>query len=429
MERKPIRVLSLVLALALVLTACSSEQTTTTTAGQDTTTTTAAPGTTAAPADTTTTEPASTEPIKIGALTSLNGNFTPWGVSVVDGMQLAVNELNDAGGVDGRMLELVVADDESNADVGVTALERLIERDGVVAAGGVISSDVGVNASRVAEELEVPLFLVKAGSDAILTRDSRYTFRTCLPSAPMTMAPLQQYAASVGITSVGAIIADYAWGQAIKSALENSVGTDPNIELQVEVAPPGEREFTTYLRSLEGLNPEIIAVTGHPPGSGAITAQSADLGFDVPIIGAWTPLSLIMGGLAETAIGRYADFKCVDHDSESYQELARRYLEFSDNTFMEDDAVAGYGIVLMVAEAVGAVGDDPKAVAEYLHANTFELPGYAFDMAWTEWGEFANAQISVVILSEGPAPEGTNTGGDWWVETLFISDPLEPFEP
>lgn len=84
------------------------------------------------------------EPIRIGALTSLTGNFTPWGVQVCDGMQLAVNEINQRGGVDGRRLELVVADDQSQAEEGTRAIERLSEREGVVAVGGIISSDVGL---------------------------------------------------------------------------------------------------------------------------------------------------------------------------------------------------------------------------------------------------------------------------------------------
>ena len=58
------------------------------------------------------------DPIIIGALTSLTGPFTPWGVQVRDGMQLAVDELNAAGGVAGRPLELRVVDDESNPEAG-----------------------------------------------------------------------------------------------------------------------------------------------------------------------------------------------------------------------------------------------------------------------------------------------------------------------
>ena len=353
--------IALLTALLLVVAACSPDEAADTTeATQETTgTTEGAPDTTEGSTDTTE-APAPTEPIKIGALTALTGNFTPWGVHVRDGMQMAVDEINAAGGVDGQMLELVVADSESNAEAAVTAFERLVEQDGVVAVGGPISSDVGLNTAIAAEELQIPLFLVKAGSGAILTQDSRYTFRTCLPAAPMAVGPVADYAVAQGVTSVGAIIADYGWGRAIEAALMDEFDALPDIELQVEVAPVPEQDFSTYLRSLEGATPELIVATGHPPGSGPITAQSADLGFDVPVSGAFAPLSLIMGGgLAEAAVGRYADFGCADYFSDSYAELAARYVEFSENPFMDDDAVAGYGIVTMVADAVAGCGQRP----------------------------------------------------------------------
>jgi branched-chain amino acid transport system substrate-binding protein len=366
--------------------------------------------------------------IQIGALTSLTGNFAPWGVQVRDGMQLAVDEINADGGVDGRPLELEVADDQSDPDQAVTEIERLIE-DGAVGIGGTISSDVGLATATIAEELETPLFLVKAGSEQILTSESRYTFRTCLPAAPMVAEPIAQYAESEGLTSVGAIIADYAWGQAISGAMEEEFGALEDVELQVEVAPVPETDFTTYLRNLESLQPDLIVATGHPPGSGPITVQSLDLGLDVPVTGAYTPRALVASNAGDAAIGRYVDFDCADYESEDYQELARRYLEMSENTFMEADAVAGYGIVQMVAQAVAEVGDDPVAISEYLHGETFDLPGYSFEMEWTEWGELAAAQPIVTVIGEGPAPEGVNEEGDWYPETLFLPEPLEPYEP
>ena len=393
-----------------------------------------------APTEPAATEPAATEtsgaaaeapsgePIIIGTLTSLTGPFTPWGVQARDGMQLAVDEINAAGGVAGRPLQLSVVDDESNPEAGTSGIERLIE-EGAVAVGGIISSDVGLATARVAEELETPLFLVKAGSEAILTQDSRYTFRTCIPSAPMVADPIAQYVQEQGLTKIGAIVADYAWGQAFRAALESAFADVEGVELQIEVAPVPEQDFTTYLRNLESFGPDLLVATGHPPGSGAITVQSADLGLDIPVTGAYSPLAAVVGGAADAAIGRYSDFDCADYASAEYQELALRYLASSDNTFMEDDAVAGYGIVQMVAQAVEAVGDDPVAIAEYLHSETFDLPGYPYDMSWTEWGEMAAAQPVFSVIGPGPAPEGVNEAGEWYPETLILSDPLEPYVP
>jgi len=372
----------------------------------------------------------SSEPIRIGALTSLTGNFTPWGVQVRAGMQLAVNEVNQAGGAGGRKLELVVVDDQSKAEEGARAIERLIERDHVVAVGGIISSDVGLATARVAEQSKVPLFLVKAGSGAILNSGSRYTFRTCLPAAPMVAGPVLQYVQSKGLKRVGAIVADYAWGQAIKAALEQAFKAAPDIKLQIEVAPVGEQDFTTYLRALEPLKPQMIVATGHPPGSGPITVQSADLGFDVPITGAYTPRSLVMKGAKDAAIDRYADFGCADVQSTEYQDLARRFLQANSGLgFFEDDALAGYGIVKMVAESVGKVGDDPAAIAKHLHESTFTIPGYSFQLRWTEWGELANARIAFDLIGKGPAPEGVNKAGTWYPQRLLVSEPLQPFQP
>lgn len=424
----------LMVVLAMIAAACSPSEAddTTTTEGSAATTeggtdTTAGSDTTAAPD---TTEPASTEPIKIGMLSDLTSTFTPWGVNVRDGMLLAAQEINDAGGVNGRMIEIVQQDSENDPDVAATAWDRLIE-EGVVAVGGVLSSGVAPTAAQLAEADQVPVFFVKAGTPVSLTQDTRYAFRTCLPAAPMDAAPVLQFAQEQGMTNVGVIVADYAWGQGFAAAVEATFegsGIDYG-EIQVAPVPP-DSDFTPYIRALADADVEMVIATGHPPGGAAIVGLSADLIGDVPVTGAWTPpnrsLELIDPA---TAIGRFTDFACADYTSDGYADLAARYLAFSDNPFMSDDAVAAHGIVTMVAEAVGAVGDDSVAIAEYLHANEFELEGYAHTMSWTEWGELAAAQPIFFGITAGPAPEGLNEAGDWWIEVLSQSDPLEPFVP
>ena len=239
------------------------------------------------------------ETIKIGQLSDLTSTFTPWGVQVRDGMALAAQEINDAGGVDGRMIEIIVQDSENDGDIGVDRFERLAE-DGVVAVGGTISSGVGAPVAATAEELEIPYFLVKSGTEAVFTQDSRYTFRTCIPSAPMVAEPVLQYAQEQGFTKVGAIVADYPWGQAFKAAMEGTFeGT--GIEYTIEVAPvPPNTDFTPFVRAMSDFEAEMIVATGHPPGNGAIVTLSADL-HDVPVTGAWTPADLVVGNLQELA--------------------------------------------------------------------------------------------------------------------------------
>lgn len=420
--------LLLVLALVFVVAGCAGgEAPEATEEAAPEPTEEAAPEPTEEAAPEPTEEAAPAEPILIGQLSDLTSTFTPWGVQVRDGMALAAQEINEAGGVDGRMIEIIVQDSENDGDIGVDRYERLVE-DGVVAVGGVLSSGVGAPVGAVAEQLQVPLFLVKSGTEAALTADSRYTFRTCLPAAPMTAGPILQYAQEQGFTRVGAIVADYPWGHAFQSAMENTFG-ESGIEYTIEVAPvPPSTDFTPFVRAMADFDSDMIVATGHPPGNAAIVTLSADL-YDVPVTGAWIPPDLAVGGLQDLAVGRYTDFACADYLGDSYADLAMRYLAFSDNQFMSDDAVAGYGIVTMIAEAVAAVGDDPTAIAEYLHDNSFDLPGYAHTVSWTEWGELAESRPIFTIISEGPAPEGLNEAGDWWFELLTHSEPLEPYEP
>ncbi|MFP4634316.1 MAG: ABC transporter substrate-binding protein [Nitriliruptoraceae bacterium] len=378
--------------------------------------------------DATGTEGPDGEPIAIGFLGELTGNFAIWGVPARNGMRLAVDEINDDGGIDGRPLELVERDTRSAPEEGVTALRGLVERDEVVAVGGLVDSDVALATAREAEVSEVPLFLVKAGSPRILTAESRFTFRTCLPAAPMTMEPFAQLIDDEGIERVAAIVADYEWGRAIEQAIEERIAPLTE-QLRIEVAPVGENDFTAYLRRLEELDPELIIGTGHPPGAVAMTEQAADLGFDGRVTGPNSPVEVVMETIGETAYERYVDLSCADYGSSDYQALARRYHARFD-AFMEDDAVSGYAQVTMVAEAIEATGShDPTDIAGYLRETTFDPPGYAWDLRWTSWGELADAQPLLTVIRETEPPQDVAPDAAWYPQTLFQAEPLEPFDP
>lgn len=372
--------------------------------------------------------------IKLGAITPLTGPFAPWGLQVRAGMVMAVNEINRSGGVkgrgQGRLLNLAVADDQSrNTSAAIDGFRRLTQQEGVVSIGGIIDSGIGLATSRLAEEAKVPLFLVKSGNNDILTTSSRYTFRTCLPAASMVAQSVVQLAQRRGIRSVGVMIADYAWGQSFKSSLEDAAKDAPNIRFNIQVAPVPTTNFTPYLRAFGDVS--LLVGTGHPPGASLILAQAGQLGIKAPVIGAYSPYSLTVRNAGAAAYGRWSDFKCMATGSKGYKTLAKRYLRtFPQNEFFEDDALAGYAYVKIVAQAIQNVGTNPTNIAAYVHRTTFTIPGYAFPLRWTAWGELQRAQVQFAVLTRGPAPErGLNAGGDWWPRVLFKSQPLTPYRP
>jgi branched-chain amino acid transport system substrate-binding protein len=368
-------------------------------------------------------------PIKLGVLTSLSGNFAPWGIQFRAGAALAVNEINRKGGVNGRLLNLAVADDQSIPNGGIDGFRKLTQQDNVVSVGGVVGSNVGLATGRLAEQAQVPLFLLRAGDDTILTLQSRYTFRTCLPPAQEDGPPILEIAQQRNVKSVGAIVADYAWGQAFKRSLQNTFEGASGIKLNVQVAPLPTTDFTPYLRALGNVG--MIVATGHPPGGGAILAQAGQLGMKAPVIGAYSPFSLTAKAAGSSAYGRWADFKCMNVASKAYRALAKRYLTtFPQNGFFEDEAMQGYVYVKILAEAVGKAGTDPKKIAAYVHAHTFNIPGYAFPLKWTAWGELVGPTPFLTVLTKGPPPDAAlNKAGDWWPRNLSKSKPLTPYRP
>ena len=368
------------------------------------------------------------QPIKIAFLSSLSGPFTPWGINVRDGMKLAIAEVNAAGGVNGRPIVLVERDDRNNANEGVTAFKYLVEREGIVAAGGVISSDVGLAVSREAEAQKVPLFLTMSGAHEILTKDSRYTFRTCLPAAPMNMAYIAGLIQEKKYTRVGVIVADYAWGHALRQSVEKHIKPLPGVKLQIEVAPVPERDFTPYLRKLLAMDPEILIATGHPPGQATIIRQSIELGMKGPIIGPWYPTELPVERVGELMFGRFVDYSCADFESASYQNLAAKF-HAQSKRLLDNNALSGYAIVKIVAAAMaGGKNADPKALASAVHAGRFQIDGYAWPLSYTEWGEMKEAAPILYSYEKG-APGKMNPGATWRPKVVFRSQTAQPYVP
>ena len=150
------------------------------------------------------------------------------------------------------------------------------------------------------------------------------------------------------------------------------------------------------------------------------------------MVGAYSPYSLTAKNAGSAAFGRWSDFKCMGTASKEYKSLAKRYLRaFPQNEFFEDDALAGYAYVKIVAEAISRVGTNRERIAAYVHANTFNIPGYAWPLRWTAWGELVGARPQFAILTRGAPPEsGLNTASTtFWPRVLFKSQALTPYRP
>ncbi len=373
---------------------------------------------------------APSEPIRIGFLGPLSGPFAAWGINYRDGMALAVEEVNGRGGVLGRRVELVVRDDRNSPSEAISAFRELVEVQRVVVVAGPVSSDIGLAVSREAERYGVPLFLLAAGSDRVLTRTSRYTFRTCLPAASMHELLFEEFIRSMNVKRVANIIADYEWGHSIREAVER-VAARTGVELRTEVAPLTESDFTPYLRRLRDLDPELIIATGHPPGLAAIVRQSLEVGLNAKwITGSVPPAAQLVNALGELAFGRVLMTNCANYESPEYVSVAERFRE-RFGALMEQFAVTGYVTVMMVVDAVERTGStDPRVIAEHIRNGRYVSPLYLWPLSYTEWGELKEARMSFAVIERGDPPGRVNPGSGWHLRTFFVtSEPVRPYVP
>jgi len=368
--------------------------------------------------------------VKIALLTSLSGPFVPWGAKVRDGMRFALKELNEKGGILKREVILVERDTKGDPAEGVSLFKGLVERERVVAVGGIISSAVGLATAKEAEVLRVPQFPVMSGSDQILEKGSRFTFRTCLAAGPMNIEAVAAFIKAKGLTRIGSLTADYTWGHSIKEAIEKLIVPLPGVTVRQEVAPVPEKDFTTYLRKLKGINPEVIIMGGHPPGAVTATKQAVELGINFFSVGTFThPTEAWMKVLGDMALGRVIDQTSADPEHPEYRRLAEKFFDATGGLF-DYNAFAGYVIVKMVADAMEKSGsDDPVVIAKTIREGRFVQPGYAYPLSYTEWGELKEFAPIIYTFKPGDPPGRILPGSGWHMEIVFRSPVVQPYVP
>src|SRR5262249_46905887 len=131
------------------------------------------------------TEPASAQTIKIGVFGPLSGDAAATGQSGKEGAELAVKEKNDAGGIRGKKIEAIYADDGGKPEEAVNVAKRLISRDEVVITIGSITSPASLAAAQISRQSEVPQIVISGTAQRITTQGNKWVFRSCVPDTKL----------------------------------------------------------------------------------------------------------------------------------------------------------------------------------------------------------------------------------------------------
>ncbi|MBI5266982.1 MAG: ABC transporter substrate-binding protein [candidate division Zixibacteria bacterium] len=317
--------------------------------------------------------------ILIGEYSSLTGTTATFGTSTHRGILMAVDEVNQAGGVLGKKIKLLTEDTQSKPEEAALAATKLITRDNVVTLIGEIASSRSLAAAPICQKNKVPM--VSPGStNPEVTKKGDYIFRVCF------IDPFQ-----------GEVIAKFAFNSlhlkrvAILSDVKNdySVGLaqffhNTFTQLGGEVIgeqsySEGDNDFKAQLTALKATNPEAIFVPGYYTESALIVKQARELNMTIPFFGGdgWDSDRLIeIGGDAMNGT-YFTNHYSADDTAKMVQDFVAKYRRLYENQTPDAMAVLGYDAAKIVFDAITRAGStDRKAIRDAL-ATTKDYPGVA----------------------------------------------------
>ena len=308
-------------------------------------------------------------PIKIGAIIPLTGDAATYGEMVRDVQQLAVEEVNASGGVNGRMLEFVVEDGKCNGKDAANAMQKLVNVDQVKAVLGGFCSSESLAALPIAEQNKVALFSLGSSSPD-LTGKSPFFMRD-YPSDASQGQVLADVAAKKGWKKVAFIQEqlDYPLGiyKAFSAQFEKSGGT-----LVKEEFATTTTDFRSSLTKLRGEKPDALFIDTQTPASGErVLKQVGELKWSVPLLisdtfaGDKTTVEAHAGALEGALAAEFG----IDPENAKFKALLSGFnARYGRDVTFQSYAQTVYDGVYMLRDALQAVGEDGEKLAQWLRS-------------------------------------------------------------
>ena len=232
------------------------------------------------------------DPIKIGVAGPFTGGSSSMGVSMRDGVRLATDEINKAGGVLGRQILLVERDDEAKNERGVQIAQELINKEKVTAAVGYINTGVALASQRFFQDAKIPV-MNNVATGSLITRQfddqpENYIFRNSAHDSIQAPMIVEEAITRRGFKKV-AILADSTnYGQLGRADLEKALQEKGIKAVAVEKFNIKDVDMTPQLLKAKEAGAEAVLTYAIGPELAQIANGMTKLGWKVPMIGSWT---------------------------------------------------------------------------------------------------------------------------------------------
>jgi branched-chain amino acid transport system substrate-binding protein len=335
--------------------------------------------------------------VPVGEFASLTGKEATFGQSSHKGTLMAFEELNQAGGVLGKKVDLLTEDDASKQGESATIAKKLISRDHIVALLGEVASGRSLEAAPVCQAAKIPM-ISPASTNPAVTEKGDYIFRVCFIDPFQGTAMAKFAKEKLGMKKVAVLsclTAPYSAGLA-KYFKAKFTGDGGEIAVE-EKYSDGDKDFKAQLTAIKAANVDGIFVPGYYSEVGLICSQARELGITVPLMGGdgWEAPQLIgIGGAAVNGCYYTTHYSPQNTDANVQSFVARFKARWNGET---PDAMAalGYDSAGVLADAIKRAGSTQAAALRDALAATKDYKGIT---GMTTIGPDRNAIKGLVVI-------------------------------
>jgi branched-chain amino acid transport system substrate-binding protein len=302
--------------------------------------------------------------IKVGEYASLTGKEASFGQSSHHGIAMAFEEINAAGGVLGRKIELFTEDDQTMPGQSATVAKMLIARDKVIALLGEVSSGRSLEAGPVAQAAKVPM-IAPAATNPKVTQTGNYVFRVCFID-PFQGTVMAKFALNDlkarNVAVISSVSNAYSVGLA-KYFRETFTAGGGTIAVEQKYSE-GDKDFRAQVTAVKAAGVDGVFVPGYYTEAALIVRQAREQGITVPFFGGdgWVaPQLLEIGGEAMNGCYYSTHFSSEDN-APVVREFVRKYKERWGGETPDAFGALGYDTAYVLVDAIKRAGstDGPK---------------------------------------------------------------------
>lgn len=314
--------------------------------------------------------------ILVGEYGSLTGPEATFGQSTHNGIMLAMDEINAAGGVGGRKIKVLTEDDQSKAEEAANAVTKLISQNQVIAVLGEVASSNSLAAAPICQSNKVPM-ITPSSTNPTVTEKGDYIFRMCFLDSYQGQSMARYIAQDLKFKNAAVLIdnkSDYSTGLA-KFFSDAFVAAGGKIVATQSYAK-GDSDFRAQLTAIKAARPQVIFVPGYYNDIGQIAIQARDLGMQMPLAGGdgWeSPKLLEIGGKALEGCF-YSNHYFAGDPAPQVRDFVQKYKERYGAT-PDSLAALAYDTARVLADAIKRAGKTDGPTLRDAIAATKGFPG------------------------------------------------------